>query len=944
VVDRLAGRGAELRLLAGLVAGLSAGVGGVVLVEGEQGIGKSSVLRAALAGAEVAGCRVLWGAADELGQRFPLQLMTECLGSVADSGAGEVLTGSGGVMSGDPVLAGVERLLAVVDRLCTRSPVVLVAEDLQWADEASVLVWSRLCRAAGQMPLLLAGSLRPDTVRGDLRRLRRAVTASGGGVMELGPLAGSDVAGLVANLVSGSPGRRLAEFMAQAGGNPLYARELAEGLVREGRMRIAAGIAELTYQPTQAPVPVSLVAVIGERLDGLADNVLSGLRWAATLGAEFSLADLEVVSGRPAGDLMDVIDAALRAGVVTEAGPRFRFRHGLIRQVLYERMSAGLRAAHHGRAARALADAGARPAQVAAQLAAQLTAVEHLPGTEVEPWVVGWLAAVAPALIYLAPAVAVDLIREVLAQLDRADARREDLEASLVTVSFLLLRDEEVERVGLRVLAATRDPDRVADMTWLVGYTLLRTGRPAEAAQTIREALSRTGLSATWTARLTALNALIQLVLGLPEQDPNVLEDALAVAERSGDRLAIGYSLHAMSLHSGMRRDTADMLALTTRGLTVIGDDAEAGDLRLLMLAHQVSVLGELDRRTEAIEAAREALVLAERVGTPRLATTRFALAEQYFLFGQWDDALTEIDPAIGLPGPDYLPVMIHGMIALIAAHRADGERAKDHLGGMPDQAGISDVAPNAHYLLLARALLAEQAGGYGEVVAILSIAIDPDIAETMTGRLDPLPTLARAALEVADEPTLAGAAAAAQEEAERSQIPVRTAIADHCRGLMTGDPSLVLSAADYFGAAGRALDYGAALEDAAVLAALRGDRPAARQALASALAAYQALGADWDMRRASARLRPFGLRARRSAYPERPVSGWGALSPSEVKVARQVAAGRSNPDIAADLSLSRYTVQTHVSHILTKLGAQSRAEIAAEAVRHGPASERVTA
>src|SRR5260370_36519188 len=137
MVKGFVGRGDERALLADLVAGVSAGVGGVVLVEGEQGIGKTSVLRAGLAGAEAAGCRVLWGAADELRQRFPLQLMTDCLGSVPESElGGEALAGGGAVMSGDPVLAGVERLLAVVDRLCARSPVVLVAEDLHWADEA----------------------------------------------------------------------------------------------------------------------------------------------------------------------------------------------------------------------------------------------------------------------------------------------------------------------------------------------------------------------------------------------------------------------------------------------------------------------------------------------------------------------------------------------------------------------------------------------------------------------------------------------------------------------------------------------------------------------------------------------------------------------------------------------------------------------------------------
>ena len=515
VTDGLVGRGGELALLAELVAGVSAGVGGIVLVEGEQGIGKSSVLRAGLAGAEAAGCRVLWGAADELGQQFPLQLMMECLGSAAEPGlAGQAVADRGGVMSGDPVLAGLERLLAVVDRLCAGSPVVLVAEDLQWADEASVLVWYRLCRAARQMPLLLAGSWRPGTGREDLGRLRRVVTSRGGSVIELGPLPDGEVAELVGNLLGGHPGQRLAEFVAQAGGNPLYARELAEGLLREGQVSLAAGAAELADQLARAPVPISLTAVIGDRLDVLADNVVAALRWAAVLGAEFSVADLEVVSGRSATDLMDVVDTALGGGVLAEAGPRLRFRHGLIRQVLYERMPAGPRAALHVRAARALADADAGPGRVAAQL----TAAGRIPGTDLDPWVVEWLAGAAPALTYLAPAVAADLIGDVLAQLSYADARREDLEASLVTVAFLLLRYDEVEQVGGRLLTAARDPDRVAEMTWLVGYTFMRTGRRTEASLTVRAALSRAGLSQAWTARLTALSALIQFLSGVSDQ------------------------------------------------------------------------------------------------------------------------------------------------------------------------------------------------------------------------------------------------------------------------------------------------------------------------------------------------------------------------------------------------------------------------------------------
>jgi DNA-binding CsgD family transcriptional regulator len=789
--------------------------------------------------------------------------------------------------------------------------------------------------------LLLAGSWRTGAGPEDPGRLRRAVTSRGGSVVELGPLPGGQVAELVGGLVGGHPGRRLAEFVARAGGNPLYARELADGLVREGQVRLAAGVAELADQPARAVVPVSLTAVIGERLNGLADDVVSVLRWAAVLGAEFSVADLEVVSGRPAGDLMGVVDAALGAGVVAEAGPRLRFRHGLIRQVLYERMPAGLRAALHVQAARALADAGAGPAKVAIQLAA----AERIQGTEVEPWVVDWLAAAAPALTYLAPAVAADLIGDVLAQLPEADARREGLEAGLVTAAFLLYRHDEVERVGSRLLTGARDPGRVAEMTWLVSYTLTRIGRLAEASLAVRGALGRAGLSGAWTARLTALHALIQLALGLPDEGMGVFDDALAVAKRSGDRLAIGYSLHALSLRSLIRRDIVGMVDLTGRALAVIGGDPEASDLRLLILSNRVGGLGELDRRAEAIETAREAVVLAEQAGTPRLAAVRASLAEQYFWFGQWDDALAEVEPSVGLPGPSYLPMVVQGLIALIAAHRQDWQTAEDQLIGEPDQQAIGlAAAANGYFVLLARALRAERAGGYGEVAGILSVAVDPDLAPEMAWRPFLLPALARAALELGDEAMLAAAAAAAQQEADRAQLPLRTAIADHCRGLMTGDPGPVLAAADYFGAAGRLLERGVALEDAGVLAARRGDLEAARRALAVAVAAYQVLGAGWDIRRASARLRPFGVRPRRAAYSDRPVAGWGALTPTELKVAGLVAGGRSNPDIAAELFLSRNTVQTHVSHILTKLGAQSRVEIAAEALRHTSPPDRATA
>src|SRR5262245_55300780 len=124
---RFVGRHRELSLVAGLVEALRSGVGGVVVVDGEQGIGKTALLRAGLAGVDRLGCQVLWASADELvGRQFPLRLMLDCVGSQA---AAAVAVAEGGLahlaFGTDPVFAASERLLAVVDRLCATAPVVL---------------------------------------------------------------------------------------------------------------------------------------------------------------------------------------------------------------------------------------------------------------------------------------------------------------------------------------------------------------------------------------------------------------------------------------------------------------------------------------------------------------------------------------------------------------------------------------------------------------------------------------------------------------------------------------------------------------------------------------------------------------------------------------------------------------------------------------------------
>src|SRR6266567_4268743 len=176
----LVGRDSEMALLTGLIKEVAKGRGSSVLIEGEPGIGKSALVRAAVTGAPEAGCQMFWGAGDELGQALPLLPFLDGLrvrepsvnprrNAIVGLLRGEVAADRGADVPA--VLA--EQLLALVTEQCAVRPTVLVIDDLQWADQASVTLWGRLARSARQVPLLLIGIMRPVPLRDDVLALRR---------------------------------------------------------------------------------------------------------------------------------------------------------------------------------------------------------------------------------------------------------------------------------------------------------------------------------------------------------------------------------------------------------------------------------------------------------------------------------------------------------------------------------------------------------------------------------------------------------------------------------------------------------------------------------------------------------------------------------------------------------------------------------------------------
>ena len=936
--DIFVGRHAEVALLGRLLREVVAGRGRSVLVDGDPGIGKSALLAAGLRAARDLGCEVFWGAADELGQPFPLRAVLDCLEVVRraeDPWRAEILRllrqehSPGDTGGGDAVLGTAEQLLALVDRACEERPVLLVLDDMQWADQASLLVWHRLARATEQLPLLLVGAYRPVPRRIELDQLRRSASARGGVVLSLRPLDQDEVAELVATRTGGRAlGPELTRLAERAAGNPGYLTELVDALLRENGIRVTGREAELTGRAVGWRAPASLAAAIADRLGFLTPQTSEVLRSAALLGAEFAAHDLAVVTNRPATELASLLAEAVGAGVLTEAGSHLAFRYPLIRQALYDGTPVAVRTALHREAARALADAGAPMTQVAAQL---LPAA----GSEDE-WFLDWLAGAATTLTHRAPQTAIELLRRAIDQVGSDDPRR-DLFASWLATSLAGMgRNAEASQQARQVLSRTSDPDRVAELTWVLAYTSLRTGHAAEGLEVLSTGLAA-DLAPGWRARLRALTALVQAVDNDLDAAVSSARQAIEEGQAAPDRLAVGMALHVLSLDRSFVGDERGNRELIDQALTVLGDDREHLDLRLLLLTNRIVADRNLDEPDGVDERIRLVRELAEQAGAARFTQVHVMMAAHYFLLGRWDDALTELESIPELSEGRYSFLTVHGLLALIAGHRDDRTTAAVHLKAVrTEPLAIADDRRNAGYVLLARALAAERDGLMSQAVAELApVLLSPGSALEMNVRYMCLPELTRLALAAGDQDTAETAARMCGAEAAEAPMPVKEAAARRCQGLLDRNPRLLLAAADHFRAAGRRLELATTLEDASVLLGEDGDLTAARTALSEAIEVYTELRADWDTRRADARTRPYGVRRGQRGRRARPTTGWESLTPTELRVAHLVAQGRSNPDIAAALFLSRRTVQTHVSHILVKLAAHSRSEIAREAAHH---------
>ncbi|MEA2217796.1 MAG: hypothetical protein QOJ35_422 [Solirubrobacteraceae bacterium] len=387
----LVGRDVELDRVLSALDDVIAGAGRIVLVSGEPGIGKTRLVEELTALASEQGALAAWGRVDDADGAPPywpwVQLLDGVLDAIEREVAGAALADNAAAIAAivpsvarfveriaplaplDPAAARFRLHDAIVDVLRLvggHRPLVLVVDDLHWADVASLELTRFVAARLASMPMLLvltyrtvdAVSSQPfDDVLGSLARQPALARIALAGLTE------PEVGRFIAQTIGLRPRRAsVTAVHARTEGNPFFVAELARLLHSERRLGPSTGSSD-------TPVPVGVRDVVRRRLLRLPDATNELLVLGAVVGREFDSSVLATAAKLDAGDVFEHVEPALRAGVLTEAAGavgRLRFSHALIRDTIYEELSSLRRATLHARVGDALAQRpGSGPSRVA---------------------------------------------------------------------------------------------------------------------------------------------------------------------------------------------------------------------------------------------------------------------------------------------------------------------------------------------------------------------------------------------------------------------------------------------------------------------------------------------------------------------------------------------------------------------------------------------------
>jgi ATP/maltotriose-dependent transcriptional regulator MalT len=912
VTPPIRGRADELKLVSALVTAVAQGRGGVLVIEGPPGIGKSRLLTEVLALAEKAGARALFGEAFEYQQAVPFfSLFMATLRADPPVGDVEALRRLGD--SVDLRYWVVQDLADAIYAAAAETPLAIMLEDIHWADNATLLALRSLAIARPDVAVLWVLTARTGAGGPALQETLSVLQRANATFVRLAAMTPDAVADMVCDAVRASADVSLLNLAVKAHGNPFLLTELLRGLDEEGRLNLSGGRAKVAGDE----LPRRLGATMHQRLDLLSGDASEVVRVAAVLPDRFSAGLLAAMLDRSPASLLSALEEAVRADLLVEDGEQLRFRHDLLREATRQSLPQSLRRAMERQSASVMLGMGAVPAEVATQLARSAEpgdreAVDalHQAAQSVGRGDASAAADLSKRALELLPAHAPDygsLVADTVEWLNRATRYDEAQALADSALAAQLSQDDEAE-IRLGMAAGTEDPEQ----------------RIAE----IRRALQLVGINDITRARHQAWVAYFEVVNGL-HADASAAAVAAAAATATGDleaRIVSDTALALIDYQDGYAvralRRMDDVAALTRSGeatfggiyaakrraglIACTGSLEEAGaqvaegtekahrERNAMALPGWTHLGGMVHAAAGRLAAARgtiEALPRREWANSTEVNIERMlVLAEVASRTGDRKLLQDLVSEAMGLY-PSTSPLLSCGaayVVALAAWHRGDVHDAVRWLGGQNTHV-ITPLWPNVFDQLILMSRVASAAGDAGLRARVLQ------------------------SIEVL--------------ERERPGVPLFAAVAQQARGILEGDADALLEAANVLGM-WRPLLYAGAVEDAVGELTRAGRDAEAIESLNKAFDTFVECEAIADARRVGRALRRLGV-VRRIVSQQRAKTGWDSLTDSELTVVNLIAQGATNRDVATELHLSPHTVKTHVHNAFAKLGISSRVQLA---------------
>jgi DNA-binding NarL/FixJ family response regulator len=953
--EHLVGRAETCGVFDDALAGLDSGRSAALALVGEPGIGKTRLLAELAARADGRGQLVLYGSASELERDLPFWVFVDALDEYVqglepprlEALEDDVRTELAHVL---PSLSRFETargpafqheryrshraVRELLERLTATKPLVLVLDDLHWADSASVELLGALLRRPPAAAVLVALAVRPrqapERVTSALERAHRAGTLLR---VEVGALTRGEARELLGEAVDDAAAAALYE---ESGGNPFYLEQLA----RSPALERTAGVSDLS--PADLDVPPAVAAALAEELALLSDGARLVLEGAAVAGDPFEPELAAAAAATSEASALEALDELLKLDLVreTEVPRRFRFRHPLVRRAVYESTPGGWRLGAHERSAETLTARGASTVERAHHV--------ERSARQGDAAAVATLREAGDAVAQRAPASAATWFGHALRLLPDAapaEARVELLlsraRALVATGQFADGHSALLDSIGLvpadSVALRVRLTTACAGVEHLLGRHEQAHARLASAVDSLRDPASR-----------EAAALMIELAMdGFFRMDYELMrewaERALSTARPLGDRPLVAAAVAVLAFANATSGATPEAEAHRSEAAALVADlDDDELALRLDAAANLAGAELYLDRYEDAEAHAERAISVGRATRQSEFIPLPYSILGQVKLLrGQLAEAGELLDNAVE-------GARLSGNVQALAGNlgnRSFAALAAGDVGMALATAqecveltsGLDQSLVCAAGVALAAALL--ETGDPGRAVDSLIASSGGDELPLIPGvwRAKWLELLTRCWLALGRRSEAARAAASAQSTAAALRLRMAASMGDRAAA------AVALDAGDSDLAAKRALAAAAAADEvgAPVEAALA--RTLAGRALAQAgqperavtelkhaASELHACGALRYRGAAELELRGLGHRIYRRTRPGT-LDGTGveALTERELQVARLVVDRRTNPEIAEALFLSPKTVETHMRNIFRKLDVSSRVEVA---------------